>query len=44
MFMARIRGKEEYWESELKPLVIGQLPRFEVVYKAVKETLRGFKP
>jgi hypothetical protein len=39
VFMARIREKEEYWESELKPLVIGKLPRFEVVYKAVNEIL-----
>jgi len=37
VFMERISGKEDYWESELKPLVIGTLPRFEVVYKAVDE-------
>jgi predicted nucleotidyltransferase component of viral defense system len=37
VFMARISGKADYWESELKPLVIGTLPRFEVVYKAVDE-------
>ncbi len=34
-FMERISGKEDYWESELKPLVIGTLPRFERVYKDV---------
>lgn len=33
----RIKGKEDYWQSELKPLVIGTLPRFEEVYKAVDE-------
>lgn len=42
-FMERIRGKEEYWESELKPLVIGKLPRFEVVYKVVEEVLRDLR-
>ena len=35
--MARISGKADYWESELKPLVIDTLPRFEGVYKAVDE-------
>jgi len=37
VFIERIKGKEDYWQSELKPLVIGTLPRFEEVYKAVGE-------
>ena len=43
MFLERIRGKEDYWKSELNPLVIGRLPRFEVVYKAVEEMLRDLR-
>ena len=37
VFIERIKGKEDYWQSELKPLVIGKLPRFEAVYKAIRE-------
>jgi predicted nucleotidyltransferase component of viral defense system len=39
-FMERIKRTEGYWESELKPLVIGRLPRFEVVFEDVKVMLR----
>ena len=40
VFMERIKRTGEYWESELKPLVIGRLPRFEVVYNDVKAVLK----
>ncbi|MEA2075390.1 MAG: nucleotidyl transferase AbiEii/AbiGii toxin family protein [Euryarchaeota archaeon] len=40
VFMERVRGMEQYWESELKPLVIGRLPHFEAVYRDVEEMLR----
>jgi hypothetical protein len=40
VFTARVRGMEQYWESELKPLVIGRLPHFEAVYGDVEEMLR----
>ena len=40
VFMERVRGMEQYWESELKPLVIGGLPHFEAVYRDVEEMLR----
>lgn len=40
-FTERIEEKGGYWESELKPLVIGRLPRFEVVYNDVKEALNA---
>lgn len=39
VFMERVRGMEQYWESELKPLVIGRLPHFEAVYRNVEEML-----
>ena len=39
-FTERIEEKGGYWESELKPLVIGRLPRFEVVYNDVKAVLK----
>lgn len=39
VFMERVRGMEQYWESELKPLVIGRLPHFEAVYRDVEEML-----
>jgi hypothetical protein len=39
-FMERIKRTEGYWESELKLLVIGRLPRFEVVYNDVKAVLK----
>jgi len=39
--MEQLRLKEGYWEPELKSLVIGRLPGFDVVYKGVKEMLRG---
>nr|CBH37318.1 conserved hypothetical protein [uncultured archaeon] len=40
VFMERIKRTGEYWESELKPLVIGRLPRFELVYNDVKAVLK----
>lgn len=39
VFIERIKGKEDYWQSELKPLVIGKLPRFEEVYKAIRKAI-----
>jgi len=36
VFMERIKRTGEYWEPELKPLVIGRLPRFVVVYNDIK--------
>lgn len=41
VFMEQLRTKEGYWEPELKSLVIGRLPGFDVVYKDVKKMLRG---
>ena len=40
VFMERIKRTGEYWEPELKPLVIGRLPRFELVYNDVKTVLK----
>jgi len=40
VFMERIKMTGEYWEPELKPLVIGRLPRFELVYNEVKAVLK----
>jgi predicted nucleotidyltransferase component of viral defense system len=39
VFMERIKRTGVYWEPELKPLVIGRLPRFELVYNDVKAVL-----
>ena len=39
VFMERIQRTEGYWESELKPLVIGRLPRFDAVYEDVKDLI-----
>nr|QNO57969.1 hypothetical protein NNIPPFBB_00014 [Methanosarcinales archaeon ANME-1 ERB7] len=39
--MERIKRTGEYWESELKPLVIGRLPRFELVFEDEKVMLRN---
>ena len=41
VFMERIKRTGEYWEPELKPLVIGRLPRFEVVFEDVKVMLKN---
>ena len=40
VFMERIKRTGEYWEPELKPFVIGRLPRFELVYNDVKTVLK----
>jgi hypothetical protein len=34
-FLRRVNEKNEKWESELKPLIIGELPKF----KDVKNTI-----
>jgi len=40
VFMERIKRAGGYWKPELKPLVIGRLPRFELVYNEVKAVLK----
>ena len=40
VFMERIKRTEGYWEPELKPLVIGRLPHFELVYNDIKAVLK----
>ncbi|MCD6410006.1 MAG: nucleotidyl transferase AbiEii/AbiGii toxin family protein [Candidatus Verstraetearchaeota archaeon] len=39
-FLKHLKGVEEYWEKELKPIVLGPLPSFNEVFKGVEDVLR----
>jgi predicted nucleotidyltransferase component of viral defense system len=41
-FRQRLEKMEEYWESELKPLILGRLPDFKTVEREVLAGLKSF--
>jgi len=41
-FLRKVHEKKENWESELKPLIIGELPPFKDVAKKIKSIFTSF--
>ncbi len=40
-FSGKVKEKEDVWESELKPIIMGRLPDFGEAFKAIKEKFKS---